>query len=666
MFHTPVFFIHWRIYVNVEMKTRIMLFICILALFCPAGVLAATADGDNLDTYSLSTSDSSFVKITGINAVNYPNIITYVTVDTPEGMAGELTPDDFQIYENGKLMEVTSAQFPDKSVRTKLDLAILFDETGSMSNEITDLKAKVNELTDTIAAANIDCRYLLISFRDSVTVKQDWTSDPSIIKKAVDELLASGGDDAPEANLDAIETALEIGFRPDAQHMILDITDSTTHYRDDGTLFSNYTIPETAGHLLSSGISYILVGPATVSGGFTVHSDKKELVKALGGSGLFIDIYGDEFSIILDKIQSIITQTYTLGHYTPHVYGDDKKITLEVRVGSDADSGLFSVQKSGRSPAPVLSEDLAGFTDGIKQASDIDSISTFGRSVVDITGINGVNFPYILTYVTVNSTAGRTGSLTQNDFSIYEDDELMNITSFAFTERSTASNLDLAILFDDTGSMQDEIDDLKEKVLGLTESIASAGIDCRYALISFKDTAMVNQDWTNDASVIQHAVDGLNASEGFDAPEADLDAIQAALELGFRPDAQHMILDITDSTTHYRGDGTPFSNYTILDTAESLLRNGTSYILVGPTTVSGTFNENNDKRELVKALGGSGLFIDIHGNEFSSILDSIRGVITQTYTLGYYTPKENADGNKRPVLVVVGTDDDSGQYIATV
>lgn len=628
--------------------------VCILAF---SGIVLAATEGIN-------TGESQVLGITGINAVNFPNVITYVTVDTLEGREGSLTADDFQVFENGELMEINSVQFPDASSRTKMDLAILFDETGSMSEEIADMKARVNELTDAIDSANIDSRYMLISFRDTLTIRQEWTSDPSLIKQAVDSLEADGGDDAPEVNLDAIETALLSGFRPDAQHMILDITDSMTHYRGDGTEFSQYTIPETANHLLQNGTSYILVGPSSVSGQFTEHTDKKELVKALGGSGHFIDIHGDEFSTILDRIQSIITHTYTISYYTPRVYGEGQKITLEIQVGADSANGLFTVQKDRVfTPAPtettVISEEP-----GQQQTPDYDGISTFGASVVDITGINGVNFPFIMTYVTVNSTAGKSGALRQEDFQVFEDGELMNITSFAFSDRSTSSQLDLAILFDDTGSMSDEINETKEKVMELTESIALAGIDCRYALISFKDTVTINQEWTSEPSVMQQAVDGLHASEGFDAPEANLDAIEAALEMGFRSDAQHMIIDITDDLTHYRGDGTPFSEYTIAETAENLLNNGTSYILVGPTTVSGAFNEQNDKRELVKALGGSGLFIDIHGNEFSTILDNIQGIITHTYTLGYYSPKQTADGSKRMVRVVVTPDEDSGQYSA--
>lgn len=634
---------------------------CIITIIISASVVATSSNVLPTTDTPLSIPGTSVVEITGINAVNFPNVITYVTVNTPEGKQGELTKEDFQVYENGNLMEITSIKFPDKKNRTKLDLAILFDETGSMSEEISDIKIKVKELTDNLASANIDCRYSLVSFRDIVSIKQEWTSDTSLIKNAVDRLEADGGDDAPEVNLDAIETALISGFRPDAQHMIIDITDSMTHYRDDGTSFSQYTIPETASHLLSNGTSYILVGPASVSGQFNVHTDKKELVKALGGSGLFIDIHSDEFSVILDKIQAIITQTYTISYYTPEFYPEGKKVTLEVQVGPTTDSGQFTILKqdgiSRTAPLNPVSEELDTVI-----IRDTDGISTLGRSIVDITGINAVNFPYILTYVTVNTSSGRVGDLTKDDFQVYENGELMDIDSFTFTDSSEKTNLDLAIVFDDTGSLVDEIEDMKEKVNDLTDRIISANIDCRYSLITFKDTVVVKQEWTNDPAVIKDAIESLNASEGFDDPEVNLDAIEKALEFGFRPDAQHMILDITDSTTHYVKDGTPFSNYTIPETAGHLLTNGASFILVGPTTVAGTFDLNNDMRELVKSLGGSGLFIDIHSDDFSAILDRIKGVITQTYIIGHYSPDKNSGESVKTVRILVEDNEDIGQY----
>ena len=258
---------------NSHIATLLILFGCIVTLAIPSNVLAIPYRGDdnvalsgdqtndNLIDYnnSISTPGTSVIDITGINAVNFPYIIAYVTVNSKEGRTGQLNEKDFEVYENGNLTDIISVSFPDNSTKTKLDLAIVFDDTGSMDDRIASLKAKVNELTSNISSANIDCRYSLISFKDTISIKQEWTSDPTVIKKAVDGLYASGGDDDPEADLDALEASLDMGFRSDAQHMILDITDTKTHYRNDGTSYSNFTIPETASHLMNNGISYILV-----------------------------------------------------------------------------------------------------------------------------------------------------------------------------------------------------------------------------------------------------------------------------------------------------------------------------------------------------------------------------------------------------------------------
>lgn len=285
--------------------------------------------------------------------------------------------------------------------------------------------------------------------------------------------------------------------------------------------------------------------------------------------------------------------------------------------------------------------------------------------VIDITGLNTVSFPYVLAYVTVNTSEGRAGLLQRDDFSIYENGNLMNITYFPFSESQTRAKLDLAIVFDDSGSLEDEIADLKANVKNLTTSISRSQIDCRYALISFKDTVTVRQEWTADPGVIQRAVEELSAGGGDDAPEADLDAVETALQMGFRPDAQAMILDITDERTHYRGDGTEFSRYTIPETAAHLQDRGISYILVGPATFAGSFNTDNDKRELVAALGENALFFDIHQDDFAIILERILGIITRTYTLGYYSPHQPAEGMSRSVLVTVGNDSDQGSYQTT-
>ena len=317
--------------------------------------IAAPDNETLMNQDALTGTPDSPVDITGINAVSFPYILSYVTVNTTDGRTGKLQRDDFQVYENGKQMNISFFPSSDNTTRAKLDLVILFDDTGSLGDEIADLKEKVNEVTDRISSAKIDCRYALITFKDTVSIKQEWTPDQTVIKKAVDDLSASGGDDAPEVDLDAIEASLGLGFRPDAQHMILDITDEKTHYRDDGTQFSNYTIPETANHLMEMGVSYILVGPTSVEGVLDAKNDKRELVSALGANGLFFDIHTGDFSVILDKILAIFTQTYTLGYNSPDTNTDKIIGTVLVKVGDDTDSGQYI---AAITDVPVISDGI--------------------------------------------------------------------------------------------------------------------------------------------------------------------------------------------------------------------------------------------------------------------------------------------------------------------
>lgn len=254
----------------------------------------------------------------------------------------------------------------DTTQGTKLDLAILFDDTGSMDHAIIDLKAKVNDLTNSITSSKIDCRYSLISFKDIVTIRQNWTSDPGVIKRAVDALEASGGDDTPEADLDAIETALSLGFRPDAYHMILDITDERTHYRGDGTAFSEYTISDIVSNLTSKKVSYILVGPAALTDPFNSLNDKKEIVYALGENGLFIDINSDDLSHILDTIMGIITKTYTTGNAILNQKESGNVSPVPVTGGADSEgviNGTGESSSAGSDEAVFSSYDTSGMAD---------------------------------------------------------------------------------------------------------------------------------------------------------------------------------------------------------------------------------------------------------------------------------------------------------------
>ena len=630
------------------------------------------------NAFTYAESCVGFVDVLSVDATLFPKIWAYVSVDTAAGYAGSLTQDDFEVYEDGVEQTIESFEFISETTTSKADIVFVFDDTGSMGGEIGTMKTKCKELTDAIEAAGIDARYALISFKDSPEIDQNWTSDALVFKSAVDALSALGGADEPEDNLDAIEMGLGLGFRAAAQKIMIDITDAHTHYQGDGSGYADYTMPEVADDLIGYGVTLFVVSPdfGTMTGtrdnqGMTVpltspstdnqrrpiapltssvtDNDKKILANDVGG--LWLDINAADFAEILDSIVSVITTAYHIDYTTTNPSEDCTDRTVKITVhdpvqGTDSDTGVYK--------APC-----AGF--------------------VDVLGVDATLFPKIWVHVSVDTAAGYAGSLTQDDFEVYENGVKQIIESFE--SYGAASKADIILVFDDTGSMWDEIDIMKTKCKELTDAIEAAGIDARYALISFKDSPEIDQNWTSDALVFKSAVDALSALGGADEPEDNLDAIEMGLGLGFRAEAQKIIIDITDAHTHYRGDGSGYADYTMPEVEYDLISYGVALFVVSPdfgtmTAVKGnqgmavpltSSSTDNDKKILAEDVGG--LWIDIHAADFAEILDSIVGVITTAYHIDYTTTNPAEDCTDRTVKITVhdplqGIDSDTGIYKA--
>ena len=301
--------------------------------------IVATGAGETSNNAFMTWESSVFVDVLSVDASEFPKIWAHVHVNTSAGSAGDLTESDFEIYEDGVEQTIESFNVTGGEVTTKADILFVFDDTGSMSDEIDDMKAKCKDLTDAIEAAGIDARYALVSFGDAPELDQDWTADATVFKAAVDALSAYGGGDLPEDNLDAIEMGLGLGFRTDAQKIIIDITDAPTHYKDDGSGFSNYTMPEVENDLISRGVTYIAVSPNE-----TADNEKKVLATNVGG--LWIDIHGGDFSTILDQIVGVITSAYHIDYTTTNPAEDCTERTVKVIVhdpvaGEDSDTGKY-------------------------------------------------------------------------------------------------------------------------------------------------------------------------------------------------------------------------------------------------------------------------------------------------------------------------------------
>ncbi len=282
-------------------------------------------------------------------------------------------------------------------------------------------------------------------------------------------------------------------------------------------------------------------------------------------------------------------------------------------------------------------------------------------SGIKIVGIDTAAFPKIGVNIFVANICPEYGDLKKDDFRIREDQNDTAISNFYFTDNATGQMLDLAIVFDETSSMDREINALKTKIRDLTEKINASKLDTRYSLVTFNGTAVITQaNWTDDADSFRKTVGKLTTSGGSsDLPENSLDGIERALSFGFRQNAQKIIIVATDEPSQQKGDGKSKSAYTMDDVKMDLLRSGAMLIAVSPDFRSALVDPNVPRSDLAKyadmrplANESAGLWININKADFTEILRQIQGILTRTYIIEYTSPDLTA-ANRRTVSVTI-------------
>ena len=143
-----------------------------------------------------AASENNAFKILGIDSTAYPKVKASVFVDKFCAMAENLKQENFKVKEDINNVAIDNFYFSGNASGQKLDLAIVFDDTGSMDNELNALKSKVKDLTSKINSSKLDARYSLFTVNgDVVVTKINWTNDTEPFINTISKLSASGGDD---------------------------------------------------------------------------------------------------------------------------------------------------------------------------------------------------------------------------------------------------------------------------------------------------------------------------------------------------------------------------------------------------------------------------------------------------------------------------------------
>ena len=204
----------------------------------------------------------------------------------------------------GKLAKAAKAG--SSEFKGQADIVFAIDTTGSMSGTIYNVANNVNLFVTSLNENyNVQANYALVDFRDieedgndsTKVIKNgssNWFDDVRVFKEKVNSLIADGGGDEPECDIDALETARRLDFRPNASKYVILITDT---YFKTANRYGIGSMDEEIRKLTADGINVSVI---TGSG---YRSYYTSLYNATGG--IWADInarFSDELLKLADNI----------------------------------------------------------------------------------------------------------------------------------------------------------------------------------------------------------------------------------------------------------------------------------------------------------------------------------------------------------------------------
>ncbi len=294
-------------------------------------------------------------------------------------------------------------------------------------------------------------------------------------------------------------------------------------------------------------------------------------------------------------------------------------------------------------------------------ASTPAAIALYGYNVT-IGSIDASTFPVVKTFVTVIDSASLTPvmGLTAANFSVKENGYVQSPITVETVNITSGAKADIVFVFDTTGSMGGEINDLKARASAFADALAAKGIDYRLALITFGDTVDKVYDFTNDISIFKGWIESLRAYGGGDVKENALEGLARASKLDFRTITQRIAILITDAPYHQAGEtgGGGTTEYTTESIIALLKEHRILTNVVGPDQPQ--FHQIAD--------GTGGLFFNITG-DFQAIIDRLGTVLSSQYVITYSSSNPKRDNTWRNVFLSAVKGDkggyDTGQYFVS-
>lgn len=252
---------------------------------------------------------------------------------------------------------VTTPEIPPKP-----DIVLVVDETGSMGPAIANVKAEMGSIVSSVQTAQPQAQFAVASYKDVsdgtglFEVESGLTSSQATAQAAIDSLVASGGGDTPEGQLNALwqvgSGGNAIAFRPGSSRIVVWFGDASGHDPSAG-----HSEADATASLVGVGAQVIAINVASGGGdGLNATGQAQRIATATSGS---------------------FFPSVTPGNVASTILAGLGNLPAEVTADVSCDAGL-SIALSPSLPRTVTSGGDVVLDEAVTVAADAPQGSTLG------------------------------------------------------------------------------------------------------------------------------------------------------------------------------------------------------------------------------------------------------------------------------------------------
>ena len=195
---------------------------------------------------------------------------------------------------------------------TPVDIVFVIDSTGSMSDEISNVRNNLNTFAESLDSSNISYRISVIEYKD-ITVYEEahstkllthdgnvWMTDPEDVSDVLSSISITGGGDENETVVDALGLMLSdsLSFRNNASKFAILLTDAG--YKTDNN-YGYLSMDDLIDDLVEKGVNTSVISSTSLESTYGALYTETD--------GIFCDIYGnfaDQLSALADHVREIV------------------------------------------------------------------------------------------------------------------------------------------------------------------------------------------------------------------------------------------------------------------------------------------------------------------------------------------------------------------------